>query len=211
MNEIIKFKNYQPTIKGRKLFSPLSFSLCRNDFLIIRAPSGSGKTKWLEDIVYDNSDSINRNGTFTYLPQALDLVKNLSIINNALLGCISQLSWWKTILSRKNVLPFETVKKDLTNLGLSDFEKSTLYLSGGEQQRLAVVRTTQAQADIWILDEPVSQLDPEWAQKVFDYIYEKSRQKNVAVICVLHQELNILDKKDTKTLSWNEGWVWEKK
>ena len=46
-------------------------------------------------------------------------------------------------------------------------------LSGGEWQRLALARLIHRQADIWILDEPTANLDPEAEAAIFSELKEQ--------------------------------------
>ena len=53
------------------------------------------------------------------------------------------------------------VKAALRLVGLSEFEKrKAITLSGGEVQRLALIRTTVVEPELLLLDEPTANLDP---------------------------------------------------
>jgi ABC-type transport system involved in cytochrome bd biosynthesis fused ATPase/permease subunit len=52
-------------------------------------------------------------------------------------------------------------------------------LSGGEWQRLALARIMYRNADIWILDEPTSSLDPEAEAAIFAELKEISKEELV--------------------------------
>ncbi len=60
-------------------------------------------------------------------------------------------------------------------------------LSGGEQQRVAVARALAQQPEIVLADEPVSSLDPAWADDVLELIAEVQTHHHVTLLMSLHQ------------------------
>ena len=65
----------------------------------------------------------------------------------------------------------DTVKKvmELTNTAYLA-EKNPFELSGGQQQRVALASVLALEPDIFVIDEPTSQLDPKETERVFDII-----------------------------------------
>lgn len=59
-------------------------------------------------------------------------------------------------------------------------------LSGGEQQRIAIIRALANAPSILLADEPTGDLDTKTASEVMKYLLESSRQENVTVILVTH-------------------------
>jgi len=67
-------------------------------------------------------------------------------------------------------------------------------LSGGEWQRLALARIIYRDADIWILDEPTSSLDPETEAKIFAELKENLRGRIGIVISHRFSTVRIADR-----------------
>jgi len=67
-------------------------------------------------------------------------------------------------------------------------------LSGGEWQRLALARIMYRDADIWILDEPTSSLDPEAEASIFAELKENLRGRIGLVISHRFSTVRIADK-----------------
>lgn len=66
-----------------------------------------------------------------------------------------------------------------------EFDQSGTQLSGGEQQKVAIARTFYKNADLMILDEPSSALDPD-----AEYALNQAIMKNVSnktVIFISHR------------------------
>ena len=62
----------------------------------------------------------------------------------------------------------QRIKETLEFVGLQNRLNSKINeLSGGEQQRIAIVRAILKPGDIVLADEPTGSLDPEMSQKAF--------------------------------------------
>lgn len=61
-------------------------------------------------------------------------------------------------------------------------------LSGGEQQRLALVRTLAGAPRLLLLDEPFSNLDPAMRERVVDHLLEE-KAKGTAIVFATHAEV----------------------
>jgi energy-coupling factor transport system ATP-binding protein len=76
-----------------------------------------------------------------------------------------------------------TVSETLRKIGLGNHEKmSPLSLSGGQKQRLAIASIWAMNPDIFILDEPMTDLDTEGRQSVFEMILQLSETGKTIVL-----------------------------
>lgn len=72
-----------------------------------------------------------------------------------------------------------------------EFRSDGAEFSGGEMQRLAIARAFASDADVYILDEPTSNLDPLSERKINNLIIEKSNNK--AVLIIAHRLSTVVD------------------
>lgn len=72
-----------------------------------------------------------------------------------------------------------------------EFRSDGAVFSGGELQRIAIARAFASNADIFILDEPTSNLDPLAEKRVNNLIIEKAKDK--AVILIAHRLSTVVD------------------
>ncbi|MFC7395233.1 ABC transporter ATP-binding protein [Scopulibacillus cellulosilyticus] len=94
------------------------------------------------------------------------------------------------IVSRLHRSTFNSmyVKQLLSDVGLSylDWNKQASLLSGGEKQRLALIRTILLNPDILLLDEVTSSLDIHSTQLVEEFIKSCHYEKEMTIISVTH-------------------------
>ena len=70
-------------------------------------------------------------------------------------------------------------------------------LSGGQQQRIGVIRAIATDADIILMDEPFSALDPITRTQLQEWLYEPQQELKKTIIFVTHdmdEALKLADK-----------------
>jgi len=162
----------------------------KGEFVMIRGPSGGGKTTMLNLIgSIDSSTSgelfimgnrIDQNSTDSFLSQlrlqhigfvfqTFNLLATMSALENVELPMI--------LLGRHN--DKERKKRAialLKRVGLGDrLDHLPSELSGGEQQRVAIARALANEPDILLLDEPTGDLDSRSTVAIMDLILNINR------------------------------------
>ena len=183
-----------------------NFSYCfeENQIYIILAESGKGKTTLLNiiaqvdksysgQIFYDGLEIINQ----TYFN-----LKNISYIHQDY-----NLFEEMTVLENINLLNNDYDKKELNDyakrLKIDTFlNKKVKFLSGGEKQRVSILRAILKKGKIILADEPTSSLDEQMAKEVIKIFTEL--KKNKIIIIVTHNQ-KIFKNLPVKTLNLNEN------
>ena len=174
----------------KTIFDNYSASFPMEQVSIIMSPSGRGKTTLLNliaGLLKPSSGSISipvDNPRFAAVFQDLRLIENISIKKNILL--VNQALSDSEIAEALNALGLfcddKTSAADKSNYA----DIKVAQLSGGEKQRVAIIRALLSPSDILLLDEPFSNLDTDSKNKAIKYIKEKTAHKTV--LLVTHDE-----------------------
>src|SRR5678815_3062007 len=136
----------------------VSLSLPAGKHTVIMGPSGTGKTtllRVLAGILKPSSGNIavfgqpltgrsqrELSSLIGYIPQQLGLVRNLSALDNVLMGALGRLGDAKTILGIFPRAEIDAAHAALDMMGIDHkSEAQVFHLSGGERQRVAIART----------------------------------------------------------------------
>jgi len=207
---ILSARNIKKTFKdGDKTLQVLkgvNFDLDKGNILTIKGASGSGKSTLLSllgtldqpdsgEIVINNNnlktinnyDSI-RNKHIGFVFQFHNLIAELNIVENVTIP---------TLIAGKNS-DSDYLNKLFEYFDLSDRKKSfPLDLSGGEKQRVSVMRAIINKPSIVIADEPTGNLDEKNALKMIDLFQKLKNDFNLNFVIATHDEkvFSISDKK----------------
>ena len=78
-------------------------------------------------------------------------------------------------------------------VGLTGLERREISsLSGGQRQRLAIAAVLATKADVLVLDEPASALDPEGAEELYALLADLNSKHGMTVIVVEHELSRVL-------------------
>ena len=179
------------------------FTLTKGEFVALVAPSGAGKTTLLmmlgcvleptsgkitigDEVVYDGKwlvkdDRELRRKKLGFIFQAHYLIPFLNIEENI------TLLPYQNKESKKVVQP--RVKEIMKYLGIeSKLNNMPSELSGGQNQRVAIARALANNPDIILADEPTAALDKEMAISVVKLLKKITREHNVTIIMVTHDD-----------------------
>ena len=125
--------------------------------------------------------------TIGYIPQSLGLVKNVTVLENTLLGALPRLSKVQSMLKRFPEHEILEAKRILGLVGLDGKEDRKAYmLSGGEKRRVAIARALMQKPTILLADEIVSELDHLTAHEIMNLIADAQKRMNLTAIMVHH-------------------------
>ena len=91
---------------------------------------------------------------------------------------------------------------ELTNITYLK-EKNPFELSGGQQQRVALASVLVLEPDVFVIDEPTSQLDPRETERVFDII--SKMKEMVKTIILVEHKMELVAKYSDEILILSDG------
>ncbi len=122
-----------------------------------------------------------------YIPQSLGLVKNISVLENVLIGALPRIGTLNSLLKNFPEHEIEEAKKIIKLVGLNGKEnRKTYMLSGGEKRRVAIARALMQKPILLLADEIVSELDPVTAREIMDLVADAQKRLNLTAVMVHH-------------------------
>lgn len=212
-------KYYKNTNHDKQMIlSNINFEINKQQTVALIGPSGSGKSSFLNTCgLLDNNFTGNITINNIKIHQNQDI--QLTEIRKNYIGFIFQ---FHHLLQDLTVLENIIIKSLLLNINKKDAIENALdllqkvglskkqnvypsYLSGGEKQRVAIVRALINKPLILIADEPTGNLDKKNAHLIFDLILQLTQDSNISTIIATHdldlsKEIKIHYKIDNKEL-----------
>ena len=184
---------------SRKLhvLKDINLQIDKGSIITIKGPSGSGKSTLLSIIgTLDNADSgeLLINGISIQENTNIDKLRNKSIgFVFQFHNLISELTLDENVSLPKMIAKEQLDKEELIELfeyfDLKDRMNSFPNdLSGGEKQRVAVMRAIINNPSIIIADEPTGNLDKENALKMMSLFQKLNTEKKLTIIVATHDE-----------------------
>ena len=184
---------------SRKLhvLKDINLQIDEGSIITIKGPSGSGKSTLLSIIgTLDNADSgeLLINGNSIHENTNIDKLRNKSIgFVFQFHNLISELTLEENVSLPKMIAKEQWDKDELIELfeyfDLKDRMNSFPNdLSGGEKQRVAVMRAVINNPSIIIADEPTGNLDKENALKMMSLFQKLNTEKKLTIIIATHDE-----------------------
>ena len=197
---------------GTTILNNVSFSLLPGEFRLITGPSGCGKSTLLKiiaslltptsgKIVFEGKD-ISTLSPEAYRQQVSYSVQTPSLFDSTVYDNL--IFPWQ--IRHKTPDP-ERFSADLArfNLPPDTLTKSVSELSGGEKQRVSLIRNLQFLPKVLLLDEITSALDDANKRNVNEIIHRYAREQNIAVLWVTHDANEITHADDVLTLQPHGG------
>ena len=184
----------------------LSLRVASGEQVAIIGPSGAGKTTLLHLLAcalrpsdgalqlggrnpwaLPRSGLQKLRGELFLAPQVPPLPPRQRVVTAVLAGRLPHESLWASIRSLFYPTDIALAERALTEFDVNDklFERVD-RLSGGERQRVGLARALASQAGLFLVDEPLSALDPARSQQAIDSLTTAARERGATLVCTLH-------------------------
>jgi len=191
---VIEVKDLSFSYEETLVLENISVSIQAGEFVAIFGPNGGGKTTFLKllmgflkpkrgDVeILGNTPTATRK-KIGYVPQmaSFDRLFPISVLEVALMGCLSELSFFGYFTSKTK----KRAKEALSRVGMLSQESQAFgTLSGGQAQRVLIARAIVGSPEILLLDEPTASIDSEAEQAIFQLL--ESLQGTMTILMVTH-------------------------
>lgn len=193
----ITFQNVTKLYKNIAAVHNLNLAIGDGEFLVVLGSSGSGKStilNMLAGLETPTSGAIffNEYVVNTIPPGKRDIA--LVFQNYALyphMRSYDNIAFPLKVRKEKDI--HQRVLKTADILGLGAFlEKYPKELSGGQRQRVALARALVRNPSVFLMDEPLSNLDPPLRLSAREEMKKLQRQRNITTIYVTHDQTEAL-------------------
>jgi putative ABC transport system ATP-binding protein len=193
---MLELKNITKSYYSKSVFKNANLKINTGEFVAIVGKSGSGKTTLLNimaliDIpdsgsVYYNNSLLNKNNRLDFYKNDLGyLFQNYGLIDDKTI--YQNMSYYISKEKFKH-LTKNKINSHLKKFGINaDCDDYIYTLSGGEQQRVALLRVFLKKPSILLCDEPTGNLDLENRDIIFDFL-RKLNKSGVTIVIVTHDE-----------------------
>ena len=185
----------------------ISLQLGVGEQLAIIGPSGAGKTSLLQILACAqrptsgelrlggqdpwrlSTSALRRlRGQLFLAPQVPPLPPRQRVVTSVLAGRLPAMSLAASLRSLFYPSDIPAAYEALSHFDLSDklFERVD-RLSGGERQRVGLARALLSPASLWLIDEPLSALDPMRARMAMTALVGLARERKITMVATLHQ------------------------
>jgi phosphonate transport system ATP-binding protein len=179
----------------------------RGEVVAIIGPSGAGKTTLLHAVAcalkpVGGSMSLLQTQPWTMsrsalhqlrarlflAPQTPPLPPRQRVVTAVLAGQLPALSFWASVRSLFYPVDMASAQAALAHFDMADklFERVD-RLSGGERQRVGLARALVSNAELMLVDEPLSALDPTRSTQAITALVSAARERGATLITTLHQ------------------------
>ena len=183
-NELINIKNLTFGFENKKeLLKDINLSINIGDFVCLIGKNGCGKSTLLKlilNLIKNNlSNNIHLNTKhISYIPQSSNFNRDFPITVKEFLK----------YNSKELNVPFSHAKNLVEKYELTNCFNSIIgKLSGGQIQKLMLIRALLKKSDLLIVDEPSNNLDEESKIKIYDNLKGLNEQ-NITILAVEHDK-----------------------
>ena len=194
---MIEFQDVSKAFAHKKILDHANFVIEDGEFFVLVGPSGSGKTTTLKminqlvahsegKILINHQDVTQTNLrklrlSIGYVLQQIALFPNLTVAEN--IALIPEMKGW----SKDQIENRTTELLDLVGLAPTDYaHRLPAELSGGEQQRVGILRAIASNPAIVLMDEPFSALDPLSRRQLQIFIKDLQKKMQLTIVFVTH-------------------------
>jgi len=195
---ILEASHLEVRFDGHAALKDISFRLVSGERIAVVGPNGAGKStlfKVIAGVLHPSSGEVRVAGhcpgghiCIAYVPQRseVDWTFPVTVADVVMMGRARQIG----LMRRPGRKDWEYVRRCLQVVGMTNLaERQIGELSGGQQQRMFIARALAQEAELMLMDEPLTGLDIPAREDIFRII-DELRRRQVTVMVATH-DLNL--------------------
>jgi len=203
---MLKINNIETWYDLIRALHGISFEVQEGQIVALLGSNGAGKTTTLKTIMrllYDQKKEQPEKGTIefqgvriermdtdrivklgiSYVPEGREVFPELSVMENIQMGAYVRRDKKEIQKDMERILNYFPILRERKN-------QEAGYLSGGEQQMLAIGRALMSRPKLLMLDEPSLGMSPLLTREIFNIIRDINEKEKVTILLV-EQNVNI--------------------
>jgi ABC-type bacteriocin/lantibiotic exporter with double-glycine peptidase domain len=196
----IKFEKVKFSYPGTNsyILMNINFDICSGDVVLLEGLNGSGKSTIIKLLsgLYNNYEGKILINDMELKEIDLKSLRNKESIVSQNIFLFSGSVFNNIVLSDENYSKEKVIRMmDILNLNIEVIEENGKNLSGGEKQKIALLRALIKKSDLIIFDEAISSID-KTAKKIFLDLLQKPEHRNKICLVISHEDFlkNIANK-----------------
>lgn len=204
---MIQFEHVVKRFGDATVLNDISFTIERGQFAVLIGPSGCGKTTTLKTInrlIEPDGGRVRIDGEDTSVINRVQLRRRIGYVIQQI-GLFPNMTVAQNITVVPKLLKYDKeqcdkIVHDMLNMVNMPYEqyahKYPSEMSGGQQQRIGVLRALAASPPIVLMDEPFGALDPMTRSALQDEILHLQKKLHKTIVFVTHdmeEALNLAD------------------
>ncbi|GEN47450.1 amino acid ABC transporter ATP-binding protein [Ligilactobacillus pobuzihii] len=199
MSELLQIQNLKKSFGKNEILTDINETVSKGEVVCVVGPSGAGKSTFLRclnvlehptdgKIIFEGQDLTqisekqlnNLRQKMGMVFQNFNLFPNMTVLGNIIAAPMKVKGQTQEEAEKK-------ARELLDRIGLAD--KADQYpasLSGGQSQRVAIVRALAMDPEVMLFDEPTSALDPEMVGEVLEVMKDLANS-GMTMVVVTHE------------------------
>ena len=191
---ILRIENLTVAYEAGLALDNISFELIRGERLAVVGPNGAGKStlfKVIAGVIEPGHGLVEVAGyepgghiCIAYVPQRsqVDWSFPVTVADVVMMGRVGRMGYLRWATPRD----WQQVRQALEVVRMQDFARRQIsQLSGGQQQRMFIARAIAQEAELMLMDEPLTGLDATSQDDIFS-IMDGLKERGVTVLVALH-------------------------
>jgi manganese/iron transport system ATP-binding protein len=208
---ILELKDVSVRFNGTAALDKISFRLHQGERVAVIGPNGAGKSTLfsvISGVLRPSQGQVNVHGNepgkhicIAYVPQRsqVDWQFPVNVVDVVMMGRIRRLGLFQWPRRKDWAYAHEMLEL----VGMDHLAKRQIgELSGGQQQRVFIARALAQEAELMLMDEPLTGLDVKSQEEIFT-ILDELRQRQVTIMVATH-DLNLAAERFDRLMLLNQ-------